>query len=162
MKFTRTPPVAACASTADTSIAYSAVPVALGTAPPPHPPAMPELSATPFTIIRWSPVRPPFAASAATSATTAPPTSRPPKLWLTPGISTPTANGVRELGIAETISWSMTTWRVVDCTSTVGDSPLTVIVSSRVPTFRLGVERGRGGAGELHAFAPARSRSRRG
>jgi hypothetical protein len=41
---------------------------------------MPELSATPLTIMRWSLVRPPLADSAATSATTAPPTSRPPKL----------------------------------------------------------------------------------
>ena len=37
---------------AETSMANSAVPVAFGTAPPPHPPAMPELSATPLTIMR--------------------------------------------------------------------------------------------------------------
>ena len=115
-------------------MANSAVPAAFGTAPPPHPPAMPELSATPFTIMRWSPVRPPLATSDATSATTAPPTSRPPTSCLTPAIRTPSANGVRELGSAATISWVIDTCRVVLCRSTVGVAPETVIVSSTVPT----------------------------
>ena len=156
MKFTRTPPVAACASTPETSIAYSAVPVALGTAPPPHPPAMPELSATPLTIIRWSPVRPPLAASAATSATTAPPTSRPPKLWLTPAISTPNANGVRELGIADDdllVDDHLARRRLdVDRRRLTADGD--GFFESADP--QLGVERGCGRAGELHAFAPHR------
>ncbi len=136
MKLTRTPPVAACASTAETSIANSCVPAAFGTAPPPQPPPMPELSATPLTIMRWSLVRPPLADSAATSATTAPPTSRPPKLWVTPAISTPKANGFRELGICDTISCVIDTCRVVLCKSTVGVAPETVIVSSTAPTAR--------------------------
>jgi hypothetical protein len=55
---------------------------------------------------------------------------------LTPGISTPTVNGVRELGIAETISWSITACRVVDCTLTRGDSPVTVMVSCTAPSDR--------------------------
>ncbi len=77
MKLMRTPPVAACASTPETSMANSAVPVAFGTAPPPQPPAIIELSATPLTIMRWSEVRPPLASSDATSCTTEPPTSWP-------------------------------------------------------------------------------------
>ena len=116
-------------------MANSAVPVAFGTAPPPHPPAIPELSATPLTIIRWSEVRPPLASSEATSWTTEPPTSWPVNAPLrTPGISTPVVKGVRELGIADTTSWSMTACRVVDCRLTTGVSPLTVIVSWTPPT----------------------------
>ena len=123
-------------------MANSAVPVAFGTAPPPHPPAIIELSATPLTIMRWSDVRPPLASSEATSWTTEPPTSCPVNAPLrTPGISTPTVKGVRELGIALTISWSMTAWRVVDCRSTVGVTPETVIVSCTPPTSQVGVDR---------------------
>jgi hypothetical protein len=67
-------------------------------------------------------------------------TVEPPTSWLmnaprrTPGISTPTVKGVRELGIAETISWVIDTCRVVLARSTVGVSPLTVMVSCRLPT----------------------------
>ena len=84
-------------------------------------------------VMRWSPVRPPLATSDATSATTAPPTSRPPKSCLTPAIRTPSANGLRELGSVDTISCVIDTCRVVLCKSTVGVAPETVMVSSTVP-----------------------------
>ena len=135
MKLMRTPPVADCASTLETSMANSAMPVAFGTAPPPQPPPIIVLSATPLTIMRWSDCRLPLNSSDATSCTTEPPTSgtlAPPRL--TPGINTPVVNGFRALGMAASTSWSITACRVVLCTSTIGDSPLTVMVSSSEPT----------------------------
>ena len=154
MKLMRTPPVADCASTLETSMANSAMPVAFGTAPPPQPPPIIVLSATPLTIMRWSDCRLPLNSSDATSCTTEPPTSgtlAPPRL--TPGINTPVVNGFRALGMAASTSWSITAWRVVLCTSTIGD-----LAGDRDGLFEradahVGVDREDGRARQLHTIA---------
>ena len=63
----------------------------------------------------------------------------PPTSWLLrfmPGISVAAVNWVRPLGIAASTSASITRCLVALCTSTIGDAPVTVTVSSSVPTRR--------------------------
>jgi hypothetical protein len=115
MKLIRTPPVAAVASTAAVSMANSDVPDAFGMAPPPHPPPIIVLSATPFIRSRWSSVLPPCALSASVLGPVAPPTSvtaPKPSLTFTPVMSTPTENELRDVGRDVTTSWPSTVCRV--------------------------------------------------
>ena len=75
--------------------------------------------------------------SARVSGPVAPPTSVTgpnPFLTFIPGISTPRANALRDVGRASIRSLLMTALRVELCTSTVGVSPVTVTVSCSVPT----------------------------
>src|SRR6187402_2643558 len=70
-----------------------------------------------------------------------PPTSRdsappPPTASVVPGIMMPTAWMFRPVGSASRTSSVMTTRCVMLEVSTIGDSPVTVRVSSRAPTFR--------------------------
>ena len=64
--------------------------------------------------------------------------ARPPTSWLperdTPGTSVTRLWYSRAVGIAATTSLSSTLCCFAFTTSTIGDSPLTVIVSSRAPT----------------------------
>ncbi len=53
---------------------------------------------------------------------------------LTPGISTPRFTKYLPVGIASTVSLVNTVCRCTPCTSTIGASPVTVIVSSWAPT----------------------------
>ena len=62
-----------------------------------------------------------------------PPTSETP-VTVTPGIITPSWATLRPVGIWAIVSESITRCCVVFWTSTIGDSPVTVIVSSTVPT----------------------------
>ena len=55
-------------------------------------------------------------------------------LRLTPGIMKAATWGVRPVGIASSNSWLMTRCRFALWMSTIGDSPVTVTVSSTAPT----------------------------
>ncbi len=66
----------------------------------------------------------------------APPTSWLFAATLTPGISAICANGDRPVGSLSISSRSITRCWVALCTSTIGDSPVTVMVSSTAPTRR--------------------------
>ena len=61
-----------------------------------------------------------------------PPTST--LLRLTPGIMKAATCGVRPVGMASSSSWLITRWRFALWMSTIGDSPVTVTVSSTAPT----------------------------
>ena len=52
-----------------------------------------------------------------------------------PGVSAARLMPRRPVGIASTTSLETTFWTVALCTSTSGVSPVTVMVSARVPTF---------------------------
>ena len=62
-----------------------------------------------------------------------PPTSNPPEL--TAGTVLAINTKLRPVGIASSRSWLRTSRRELDCTSTTGVSPVTVIVSWTEPTF---------------------------
>ena len=57
----------------------------------------------------------------------------------TPGISLASDHGSRPEGTPSRISWLMTVCCTFDRTSTAGEAPVTVIVSSRLPTSSLGL-----------------------
>ena len=59
-----------------------------------------------------------------------------PFISCTPGISVANSTAVLPVGSASTTSRVITTWRLTFCTSTIGDVPVTVIVSSTAPTRR--------------------------
>ncbi len=70
-----------------------------------------------------------------------PPTSRdsaapPPNASVVPGIMMPTAWMLRPVGSTSRTSRVITTRWVTAVVSTIGDSPVTVIDSWRVPTFK--------------------------
>ena len=65
-----------------------------------------------------------------------PPTSCTPPAFMAPGTSTASMYWLRAAGSASMTSAGMTLLRLVLCTSTVGDSPVTVTVSSTEPTVR--------------------------
>ncbi len=54
---------------------------------------------------------------------------------VTPGMRTPTLNMFLPVGSASSSVCVMTVCRVVACTSTIGVSPVTVMVSATLPTF---------------------------
>ncbi len=62
-----------------------------------------------------------------------PPTSVLLLVWI-PGMSVATSKWVRPLGMASTTSLLRTRCWAALCTSTTGDSPVTVMVSSMAPT----------------------------
>ena len=81
----------------------------------------------------------------------------PPTSWrcvVTPGSSAATRCGARLDGSASSSSSSKTVWRSVLCTSTLGVSPVTVIVSSSAPTTSSALTEATKEPGELDAFAP--------
>ena len=81
----------------------------------------------------------------------------PPTSWLfrfMPGISVAAVNCVRPVGIDRSTSSPMTRCLVALCTSTIGDSPVTVTVSSTRADPQLGVDRRGERSGQLDAFAP--------
>ena len=138
MKLMRMPPVDRLASTDEVSKSVSATPAWLGMVPPPQPPPIIVLRETPFMVSRWSCVWPPWMPRASVFGPSAPPTSwlaRPPVVRVTPGMRTPRLNMLRPVGSASACARVTTVWRVVDCRSTTGGSPVTVIVSDTLPTF---------------------------
>ena len=83
----------------------------------------------------------------------------PPTSWLvlvTPGMRTPIwPVDFMPAGIALSTSRVITFCCVTFCTSTVGDSPVTVIVSCERADPQVGVDRGGERAGQLDPFALA-------
>ena len=94
-------------------------------------------SETPFCVRRWSVPRLPWTVNCDDTWSCVPPTSwlMPPAID-TPGISVARFLSLRPVGIASMISWLSTRCCVVFCTSTIGDSPVTVTVSEISPTRR--------------------------
>ena len=79
------------------------------------------------------------------------PPESPPVLM--PGIKAWMPLAFRDDGIAASTSRSTMVCTRALCTSTIGDSPVTVIVSSSVADAQLGVDRGDEVAAQLDAFA---------
>ena len=85
---------------------------------------------------RWSPGRPPWMDSEVVvpARLFVPPTSCAVEI-LIPGMSTAVVNCVRDVGIASITSAPSTRCCAEFWTSTMGDAPVTVIVSCTVPTL---------------------------
>ncbi len=87
---------------------------------------------TPLAVTRMSVGRPPWIVSATRPSVLEPPTSG--LVPTTPGISTASCWWLRPAGIASTTSLPITRCDWELCTSTIGDSPVTVSVSVIEPT----------------------------
>ena len=71
---------------------------------------------------------------------------------MTPGTSSMMPFQLFAAGVFATSSPLRICWRAAFCTSTIGVSPVTVIVSASVPTFKSALMVHRARAGELDRF----------